>query len=80
MNQPKLSFEDSMKRLEEIVVRLEKGDVPLQESLDIFEEGSRLLAECNRMLEEAEQKVLQLKKGRDGQPETVPFEDGNFKE
>ena len=69
-----MTFESSMKRLEEIVSHLEKGDIPLQESLSLFEEGSGLLKDCNRMLEEAEQKVVQLKKGADRQPEELPFE------
>ncbi len=73
MEQQSLSFESSVKRLEEIVTHLEKGDVPLQESLELFEEGSALLSDCNRMLEEAEQKVYQMKKGKDRQPELTPF-------
>ena len=58
----------------EIVKRLEKGDVPLDASLALFEEGSRLLAACNEMLDTAEQKVVQLKKGNDGAPVELPFE------
>ncbi|MBO5543981.1 MAG: exodeoxyribonuclease VII small subunit [Oscillospiraceae bacterium] len=69
------SFEESIKRLEEIIGHLEKGDIALQESLSLFEEGTALLAACNRMLESAEQKVLQLRKGADRQPEAFPFED-----
>ena len=69
------SFEESVKRLEEIISHLEKGDIALQESLSLFEEGTSLLAACSRMLESAEQKVLQLKKGTDRQPEAFPFED-----
>ena len=53
---------------------LEKGDVPLDASLALFEEGSRLLAACNEMLDTAEQKVVQLKKGSDGAPVELPFE------
>ena len=69
------SFEESIKRLEEIIGHLEKGDIALQESLSLFEEGTALLAACNRMLESAEQRVLQLRKGADRQPESFPFED-----
>ena len=61
-------------RLDEIVKQLEKGDVPLDASLALFEEGSRLLAACNEMLDTAEQKVVQLKKGSDGAPVELPFE------
>ena len=51
MAKQKLTFEASMQRLDEIVKQLEKGDVPLDASLALFEEGSRLLAACNEMLE-----------------------------
>ena len=71
----KMSFEQSLGRLEEIVRHLEKGDLPLQESLSLFEEGAGLLSSCNQMLEEAEQKVVKLRKGPDRQPEELPFEE-----
>lgn len=76
MEQTKPDFEESMKRLESIVKRLERGDVALDESLALFEEGSRLLAACSGMLDAAEQKVLQLKKGSDGAPVELPFDAG----
>lgn len=75
MPENKLSFEEAMKRLDEIVTQLERGEISLQESLNCFEEGSKLLSECNRMLEEAEQKVVLLRKGENLQPEEMPFED-----
>ena len=75
MAKKKLSFEESMNRLEEIVAHLEKGDIPLQESIRYFEEGTALLADCSAMLDEAEQVVVKLKKGNDGKPEELPFED-----
>ena len=71
----KLSFEDSLARLDEIVRHLEKGDLPLSDSLRLFEEGTALLASAGRMLDEAEQKVVKLRKGSDRQPEEMPFED-----
>ena len=71
----KLSFEDSLARLDEIVRHLEKGDLPLSDSLRLFEEGTALLASAGRMLDEAEQKVVKLRKGADRQPEEMPFED-----
>ena len=74
MAKQKLTFEAYMQRLDEIVKQLEKGDVPLDASLALFEEGSRLLAACNEMLDTAEQKVVQLKKGSDGAPVELPFE------
>ena len=73
MSDKKLSFEEALKRLEEIVTHLEQGDITLQESLSFFEEGTKLLTACNRMLEEAEQKVVLLRKGEDRQPEEQQF-------
>ena len=64
----KLSFEESTARLEEIVTRLEKGDVPLSQSLSLFEEGTRLAAACRAELDQAEQQVVRLMKGPDGAP------------
>lgn len=69
-----LSFEESMHRLEEIVRLLERGDVPLEESLALFEEGSGLIAKCSKLLDNAEQKVIKLKKGSDGTPIELPFD------
>ena len=68
------SFEQSLARLDEIVRHLEKGDLPLSESLALFEEGTGLLTSCSNMLDEAEQKVVKLRKGADRQPEELPFE------
>ena len=69
-----LLFEESMQRLEEIVRLLERGDVPLEESLALFEEGSGLIARCSKLLDNAEQKVIKLKKGSDGTPVELPFD------
>ncbi len=69
------SFEQKLSRLDEIVRHLEKGDLPLSDSLALFEEGTGLLGDCSRMLEDAEQKVVKLRKGADRQPEELPFED-----
>lgn len=71
----KLSFEQSLERLEEIVRHLEKGDLPLNDSLKLFEEGTALLTGCGRMLDEAEQKVVKLRKGADREPVEMPFEE-----
>ena len=75
MARKKLSFEEAMKRLEEIVSHLEKGDIPLEESIRLFEEGSGLLALCSSQLEEAEQKVSMLRRGDDDETEEIPFEE-----
>ena len=71
----KLSFEESLAKLEEIVRHLEKGDLPLGESLKLFEDGTALLAACSKMLDDAEQKVVKLRKGSDRQPVETPFEE-----
>ena len=70
----KLTFEEKMKRLEEIASALEKGDAALDDSLKLFEEGTKLIAECSRQLETAEQKVVKLMKGADGAPQELPFD------
>ncbi len=75
MASKKLSFEQSLARLDEIVKHLEKGDQPLADSLKLFEEGTALIASCGKMLDEAEQKVVKLKKGPDREPIELPFEE-----
>lgn len=60
MAEKKMNFEQAMKRLEEIVSVLERGEAPLEESLALFEEGSKLLRQCTVMLDKAEQKVMKL--------------------
>ena len=70
----KLSFEQSLSRLDEIVRHLEKGDLPLKESLTLFEEGTALIKTCGTMLDEAEQQVVKLKKGENREPVELPFE------
>ena len=71
----KMSFEEQITRLEEIVAALEKGDAQLADSLALFEEGTKLAASCTAMLDEAEQKVVALMKGPDGAPMETPFTD-----
>lgn len=75
MGAKKLSFEESVARLDDIVKHLENGDMPLSESLSMFEEGTKLISACSKMLDEAEQKVVKLKKGPDREPIELPFED-----
>lgn len=60
MAEKKMSFEQSIKRLEEIVVELEGGKTSLEYSLKLFEEGTKLLGKCTTMLDTAEQKVTTL--------------------
>jgi exodeoxyribonuclease VII small subunit len=67
-------FEEAMERLENIVERLESGDLSLEESLKIFEEGMNLVNFCSKKLEEAEQKVTMLIKDQNGKYSHQPFE------
>ena len=77
MASKKMSFEESLGRLDEIVRHLEKGDLPLSDSLSLFEEGTALLSSCSKMLDEAEQKVVKLRKGPDRSPIESEFEEEN---
>src|ERR1700683_722899 len=71
---PKLaSFEESLTKLEKIVAPLEGGDLNLEDSVRLFEEGTRLSADCRKQLEEAEGKVELLVKQRDGAMKREPF-------
>lgn len=70
----KMNFEKSMARLEEIVKLLERGDAPLESSLKLFEEGTALIRSCGGFLEQAEQKVMRLMKGENGEPVEAPFD------
>lgn len=69
MKQESMTFEQSLARLDEIVKAMEKGDVPLEKTLALFEEGTALAANCNRLLDEAEMRVVQVTKGADDTPE-----------
>jgi exodeoxyribonuclease VII small subunit len=68
-------FEDCLSRLEQIVGELERGDVPLEQALKLFEEGMQLSGLCRKELEEAEGKVEILLK-QDGKLQAQPFEAG----
>lgn len=69
-----MDFEKKLTRLEEIVGKMEGGDVSLEDSLKLFEEGVKLSRTCQKELEEAEQKVeLLLGQDPQGQPITQPF-------
>lgn len=76
MDENKLSFEESMQRLEQIVRQLEKGDAPLEDAMKLFQEGTSLAARCQTMLEQAEKQVVRLAKGPDGEPVESEFDDG----
>ena len=67
-------FEDSLNKLEKIVSKLEEGEIPLEESLKLFEEGIRLSRLCSQKLDEVERKVEILLRGKDGSLGPVPFD------
>jgi exodeoxyribonuclease VII small subunit len=67
------TFEDSLKQLEKIVDQLERGDLPLEESIRLFEDGVRLSSACKQELDAAEGKVQILMKERDGSMRAEPF-------
>ena len=70
-----LSFEDAVKRLSEIVQKLERGDLPLEESLLLFEEGVRLSRASQDKLDSAQKRVEELLGlDREGKARTAPFE------
>ncbi len=68
-------FEAALARLEEIVAELERGDLPLEQSLKLFEEGIKLSRLCSKRLEEAERKVEILLKDQNGEIRAEPFEE-----
>ncbi|MCA0271238.1 MAG: exodeoxyribonuclease VII small subunit [Proteobacteria bacterium] len=70
-----LSFEEAMKELEGVVRDLESGNVELEKSISLYEQGARLKAHCEKKLKEAEEKVARITLGPDGQPNgTTPVE------
>ena len=75
MKKESMTFEQSVTRLEEIVRQMENGDVALEEALKLFEEGTALAASCNKLLDNAELKVLQMTKGADGAPAETELQD-----
>ena len=68
MSRKSVTFEESMTRLDEIVKALEAGDVPLEESMKLFEEGTKLAAKCSALLDTAELKVSKLMADPDDKP------------
>ena len=67
-------FEEALQKLEKIVERMEIGDMALEEALEAFAEGVRLVQFCHQKLEDAENKVQTLLEGRQGNWKTTPFE------
>ena len=75
MNQPNPSFEASMARLEQIVRSMERGDVALEESLKLFQEGTELVRGCQKLLDEAQLQVKMIMTAPDGSPVEEAFQD-----
>ncbi len=73
-------FEKSFQQLEKIVQRLEAEELPLDESLQLFEEGIRLSRFCHQRLEEVEKKIELILADAKGQPVTEPFEEDELDE
>jgi len=70
-----LNFEGALKRLEEIVRKLESGDVPLDQSIELYSEGEKLRGLCQQRLEAAQAKIERITLDRDGKPQaTAPFD------
>ena len=68
MNQKNHTFEENMQRLEQIVRAMERGDVPLEESLKLFQEGTALVDACGKLLDEAELQVKKIATAPDAAP------------
>ena len=69
-----IKFEEALARLEAIVAELERGELPLDDTMRIFEEGIKLSKVCLKMLDDAERKVEILVRDKDGRTRTRPFE------
>lgn len=78
MSDPKvedLNFEDALKKLEEIVTRLESAEVSLEQSIDLYEKGARLRAHCEARLNAAQERVEAIRLAQSGEPAgTEPFD------
>ena len=75
MNQQNKTFEENMQRLEQIVRAMERGDVPLEESLKLFQEGTDLVRKCGKLLDEAELQVKKVTTDEKGMPVMEDFAD-----
>ena len=75
MNQNNKTFEENMARLEQIVRAMERGDVALEESLKLFQEGTDLVRNCGKLLDEAELQVMMIMTDPNGDPVEEAFDD-----
>ncbi|MGM9548822.1 MAG: exodeoxyribonuclease VII small subunit [Faecousia sp.] len=75
MNPQNKTFEESMARLEQIVRAMERGDVALEESLKLFQEGTELVRGCQKLLDDAQLQVKKIMTAQDGSPVEEDFAD-----
>ena len=75
MNQENQTFEASMTRLEQIVRAMERGDVPLEESVKLFQEGTELVRNCQKLLDDAQLQIKKIMTAPDGSPVEEDFQD-----
>lgn len=75
MNQNNKTFEENMQRLEQIIRAMERGDVPLEESLKLFQEGTELVKNCGKLLDDAELQVKKIMADSEGNPVEEEFAD-----
>lgn len=75
MNRNNKTFEENMGRLEQIVRAMERGDVALEESLKLFQEGTELVRSCGKLLDEAELQVKKIMTDANGDPVEEAFAD-----
>ena len=75
MNPQNKTFEESMARLEQIVRAMERGDVALEESLKLFQEGTELVRSCQKLLDDAQLQVKKIMTAPDGSPVEEAFQD-----
>ncbi len=75
MNKENKTFEAQMARLEQIVRAMERGDVALDDSLKLFQEGTELVRSCGKLLDEAELQVQKVMTAADGTPVLEDFSD-----
>lgn len=78
MSKNKMTFEESMERLEQIVRSMERGEVALEESLKLFQEGTELVKNCSKLLEEAQLQIQKVTVGADGNPVMEEFADDSL--
>lgn len=75
MNKDNKTFEEKLMRLEQIVRTMERGEVPLDESLKLFQEGTELVRRCSQMLDDAQLQVKKVMTAGDGSPVLEDFAD-----